>query len=280
MDFGARFENAKYKINRNDGSSSINDTKNTNNYAANIVISRKFMDTNNVYFKIERGFNSPSPYELTDKADGKNYSINNLKSEDYINYELGLKGLLFEQYASLSLFYTLTNNEINVNMSHYPVVKWNYENIAKTKRLGVELSFNQTLFDDRLNLFESFSYINAKVVKDNLNNYKDGQKIPNVSPFKFSLGANYKITDKISINTDYRYYSKTNWNYLKSNKQIEKKAYSLVDIGLNYDITKNISISLDAKNIFNTKYNLNCDDSNTCQVAPTSTYYLQVKARF
>lgn len=279
IDIGARLENSKYNINRSDGIATINDSKNTNNYGANIVLSHKFMDTNSVYFKFERGFNSPSPYELTDKADGKNYSINNLKSEDYLNYELGLKGLVFDQYASISLFYTLTNNEINVNMSHYPVVKWTYENIAKTKRYGVEISLNQSLLDDRLNLFETFSYIDAKVVKDNLNKYKEGQKIPNVSPYKISLGANYKITDKLSVNADYRFYSKTNWDYLNNNKQLEKKAYSLVDVGLNYDFTKNISLSLEAKNIFNTKYNLNCS-GQTCQVAPTSTYYMQVKARF
>lgn len=111
---GARVERAKYDAKRissqimkgsipqmNHTSMSSFSTKNThNNYALEITPNFKYSKSGNLYFKFERGYISPSPTQLTNKdiKTGK-YSFNNIKSETFQTYEIGLKDEIASNFS-------------------------------------------------------------------------------------------------------------------------------------------------------------------------------------
>lgn len=287
IDFGARYEKAKYDITRN----LYTDNASSSAFAFNTIFGVNIDDSNKIYAKIERGYTLAGAYERTDKINGK-YVTNDLKPEKYISYELGYKGLIANQFISMAAFYTTTKDEIYINfMKHYPNPEWAYQNISKTKRYGVELALNQSFLDDRLNLFENISYINAKVIDDKLKPYRNGKQIPQVSPFKASIGASYLVLDNLKLRGDYTYYSKTKWAFDEEfgkarGKQViplsenDKKAYGLLNLGATYTPIKNFDISLDIKNILGEKYNISCDSSGSCNPAAKQSFYVEFKYSF
>ncbi|MBZ7986670.1 TonB-dependent receptor [Campylobacter canadensis] len=284
LSFGLRFENSKYNVKRfSSNILALSDDNNYNNLAFNTIFSKALNDDLKAYFKFESGFSSPTPYELTDKVNNE-YKINNVKAEKYLTYELGLKGLVFDNFAQLAFFYTDTKDEIYINMTsgrppHATGLQWTYNNISKTQRYGAELSLNQMLLDDTLSLNESFSYINAKVKNDELNPYKNKQYIPLVPKYKINLNASYEFINNYFARINYSYLSKQNWDFAKDTNNNYQGGYGLVDIGFSIKAIKNLDINIDAKNIFAKEYNIYCSN-NLCQPAAKQTFYLETRYSF
>lgn len=292
VDFGARYERASYDINRvGSKGEAIVDDKNKNAWAANLIFSKNISDDSKIYFKTERGYTLPGAFELTDKADGITYTTNNLKPESYMNYELGYKGLILEQFVGASLFYTQTKDEIFNNMTFVPRngPKWTYENVAKTRRFGIEIFANQSFFDDELELYENFAYIDAKVKKDNIHPARNGEKIPQVSKFKATVGASYLLFDAFKLRGDYNYYSKSKWyfddKFGKSKQAIplsenDRKAYGILNLGFSYYPIKNLDVNFDIKNVLGEKYNLRCENDGKCNPTAKQSFYLELRYKF
>lgn len=294
VDFGARYERASYDIDRSDtkGLIKYSDSKSNNAWAANLVFGAKINDENKVYTKIERGYTLPGAYELTDK-DANGYKTNNLKPESYISYELGYKGLLAEQFFSATAFYTQTKDEIfHSFLTFLPTPTWVYQNISKTERYGIELAANQSFLDDNLNIYENLSYIKAKVKDDRLHPARKGEQIPQVSPFKATIGASYLMFDVFKIRGDYNYFSKSKWYFddefgkgrmgaqVVPLSENDKKAYGLLNLGLSYYPIKNLDINFDVKNVLGEKYNLSCGKDGKCNPAAKQSFYLEARYTF
>lgn len=284
LSFGVRFEHSKYDVKRfSMNTLALNDDNNYNNLAFNTVFSKALNDNLKAYFKFESGFSSPTPYELTDKVNNE-YKINNVKAEKYLTYELGLRGLVFNNFTQLAFFYTDTKDEIYINMTggrppHAQTLQWTYNNISKTQRYGAEFSLNQMFLDDTLVLNENFSYINAKVKNDELSPYKNKQLIPLVPKYKINLDASYEFINNYFARINYSYFSKQNWDFTTNEKQYYQGGYGLVDIGFSIKAIKNLDINLDAKNIFAKEYNLYCNN-NLCQPAAKQTFYVEARYNF
>lgn len=278
---GVRYERANYDVSRNssslsDGLSSISTSKNEDNYAIELATNYLYSDTGNTYIKYERGFTSPAPALLTNKSIDKGYYSNNLKSETYDTFEIGVKDFLYNSYVSATGFYTITNDEITTDMDGGmpPDYIDNY-NLDKTKRAGVELSATQWI--GKLTLSQSYSYINTEIdeFKNKGVTYTD-KKIANVPNNRFKFEAQYDFTKKISGNFETIY---TGSSYLNNeNKGGKQSGYIVTNIVGNYSFNNGLKIYAGINNLFNEKYyndvDYNSDGTFSYDPASERNYYI------
>lgn len=217
LSFGYRFERAQYEASRVSDMkgfrngipfppmtsyNAISDGRDIDNHAFEFTPNFRYSDTGNVYFKFERGYISPSPSQLTDKDQvTKQYKFNDLKSEKFNTYEIGLKDHVASMPVNATVFLTDTSDEIayaELGANHGDA--WKYYNIAKTRRYGFEFFSRQNVFD-RLILSQSYAYVNATIKKGN----NAGKEVPYVSKHKFIFGADYEIVNDLHVFADYKF---------------------------------------------------------------------------
>ena len=256
---GARVEHAVYNmiireafIRNNSNANQLDDSKATrNNFALEIMPNFKYSDNGNLYFKFERGYNSPNPMQLFDEISLGKYKTNNLKSEIFNTYEIGLKDTLFDSiHIATALFYTKTKDEIVLK-------NYNHLNMDKTRRLGFEIDLKEEIFDG-LKLTQSYSYINAK---ENSSQHDGYYSVPLVSKHKLAIGAIYEPVKNLSLFADMRYYSKQNyWDKFYNEQGIgvttseKSKSKTVVDVGANYEFNNGLSLGAGVNNLLNKKY--------------------------
>ena len=265
---GYRYEHADYDIHRTDGRNVINKNTKKSNNAYETGLNFKYSDTGNVYAKYERGYRSPSPTEMVDKSITKGYVLNNLKSEKYDTYEIGIKDMVGPSFVSLTGFYTKKNDEILIDMPSGHGLNWTYKNLQKTERKGVELFAEQYFGTFRVN--ESVSYVDAKISKGADKN----KKIPYVSKTKATLGANYEVLTGLNLTADLNYFSNSvDGNYEKI------KGYSTTDLGLSYAHKTGLGVQAGVKNVFGKKY-YRYKNGDSYIPEAERTYYVGVSYNF
>ena len=264
---GYRYEHADYDIYRTDGTNVINKKAKKNNSAYETGLNFKYSDTGNIYAKYERGYRSPSPTEMVDKSARYGYVLNNLKSEKYDTYEIGIKDMVGPSFVSLTGFYTKKNDEILINMLGHGI-NWTYKNLQETERKGVELFAEQYFGPFRVN--ESVSYVDAKISKGTDKN----KKIPYVSKTKATLGTNYEIVKGLNLMADLNYFS----NSVDSDYE-KIKGYSTTDLGISYAHKTGLGVQAGIKNIFDKKY-YKYKSGDSYVPESERTYYIGVSYNF
>ena len=265
---GYRYEHADYDIHRTDGRNVINKNTKKSNNAYETGLNFKYSDTGNVYAKYERGYRSPSPTEMVDKSITRGYVLNNLKSEKYDTYEIGIKDMIGPSFVSLTGFYTNKNDEILIDMPSGQGLNWTYKNLQKTERKGVELFVEQYFGTFRVN--ESVSYVDAKISKGADKN----KKIPYVSKTKATLGANYEVLTGLNLTADLNYFSNSvDGNYEKI------KGYSTTDLGVSYANKTGLGVQAGVKNVFGKKY-YRYKNGDSYIPEAERTYYVGVSYNF
>ena len=264
---GYRYEHADYDIYRTDGTNVINKKSKKNNSAYETGLNFKYSDTGNIYAKYERGYRSPSPTEMVDKSARYGYVLNNLKSEKYDTYEIGIKDMVGPSFVSLTGFYTKKNDEILINMLGHGI-NWTYKNLQETERKGVELFAEQYFGPFRVN--ESVSYVDAKISKGTDKN----KKIPYVSKTKATLGTNYEIVKGLNLMADFNYFS----NSVDSDYE-KIKGYSTTDLGISYAHKTGLGVQAGIKNVFDKKY-YKYKSGDSYVPESERTYYIGVSYNF
>ncbi|MFA3799516.1 TonB-dependent receptor [Leptotrichia hongkongensis] len=265
---GYRYEHADYDIHRTDGRNVINKNTKKSNNAYETGLNFKYSDTGNVYAKYERGYRSPSPTEMVDKSITRGYVLNNLKSEKYDTYEIGIKDMIGPSFVSLTGFYTKKNDEILIDMPSGHGLNWTYKNLQKTERKGLELFAEQYFGTFRIN--ESVSYVDAKISKGADKN----KKIPYVSKTKATLGANYEVLTGLNLTADLNYFSNSvDGNYEKI------KGYSTTDLGISYAHKTGLGVQAGVKNVFDKKY-YRYKNGDSYIPEAERTYYVGVSYNF
>ena len=265
---GYRYEHADYDIHRTDGRNVINKNTKKSNNAYETGLNFKYSDTGNVYAKYERGYRSTSPTEMVDKSITRGYVLNNLKSEKYDTYEIGIKDMIGPSFVSLTGFYTNKNDEILIDMPSGHGLNWTYKNLQKTERKGVELFAEQYFGTFRVN--ESVSYVDAKISKGADKN----KKIPYVSKTKATLGANYEVLTGLNLTADLNYFSNSvDGNYEKI------KGYSTTDLGVSYAHKTGLGVQAGVKNVFGKKY-YRYKNGDSYIPEAERTYYVGVSYNF
>lgn len=228
-------------------------THTRHNYALELTPRFAYSDTGNVYLKYEKGYFSPSPNSMTQRS-SLTYQPTNLKQEDYHTFEVGLKDFLGEHmFVSASAFYTLTLNEFYTIGNAHSVGGVQYGNYDFTQRAGIELFAEQYFLGDSLRFSESFTYIDAKILK--LNGTSVSYQIPYVSNYKATIGVSYAFNRFLSIWSQNTFYGaqKDIMQEKNANHQDTIPAYSLTDIGLNLKLG-DLSLSGGVRNVFDTFY--------------------------
>lgn len=292
---GARYENSLYYLTENKftiakGMFSIGkitsgqapqfktDT-NRNNYALELTPNFKYSDSGNVYLKYERGFITPSPNQMMN-SDKNGLYYNDLKPETYDTFELGWKDEFNFSYISATLYYTLSHNEININQIEHGSV-WEYTNLDKTQRLGIEVVAYQDFFQDRFHFNESIAYIyNTIMSGDN-----EGKNIPLVKDYKITLNLAYDIIKSenqlLSV-----LFNNSFFGPALDNSYAKIDPYILSNLGLNYKY-KGFRFDLGIQNLFNAEYYLDQLATSSDEYipagyipAPGRTYYAELRYEF
>lgn len=282
---GARYEYALYRQRSQSASittgvlsyQSAFDTH-SNNFALELTPNIKYSDTGRFYAKYERGYISPTPYQFrqSERVGGVSvYSMNqNLKSEHYDTYEIGLSDYLFGFYGlDLALFYTLSTDEITSrNSGQNPHLSgFGFYNLDKTRRYGLEMNLRQD-FDD-LSFYESLAFVDARIVGGDL----DGKRIPLVSKIKATAGVSYELIDDLNVFMDLTYASKSRED---ARNLYWVKEHFLADIGATYTY-KNLNVFAGVKNLFDYRYFISQSASSDLFIpADGRSYYLELKYKF
>lgn len=260
----------------------------TNNFAGEIGLTYKYSDTGSVYSRYERGFISPLPTQLTNKINnGKTteYQSSNLDSETIDSIEFGVRDFIGNSYVSATVFASQTNDEIATldrNADNPATKLWRFVNIGKTRRVGAELYSEQ--YFDKLTLNQSVSYVNAEITKVGSVNkdagetyLEKGDKVPMVSDWKITLGADYKLTDKLSVGAGYTYNSGYERRELAESGKVPKttkiSGYGVADAYIQYSVNDNFILKGGVNNLFNEEYNY-YETSSTSIPAPERNYYI------
>lgn len=256
----------------------------TNNFAGEIGLTYKYSDTGSVYSRYERGFISPLPTQLTNKTK-EGYQNSNLDSETIDSIEFGVRDFIGNSYVSATVFASQTNDEIAIldrNADNPATKLWRFVNIGKTRRVGAELYSEQ--YFDKLTLNQSVSYVNAEITKVGSVNkdagetyLEKGDKVPMVSDWKITLGADYKLTEKLSVGANYTYNSGYERRELAGNGEVPKttkiSGYGVTDAYIQYSVNENFILKGGINNLFNEEYNY-YETSSTSIPAPERNYYV------
>ncbi|WP_291256735.1 TonB-dependent receptor [Fusobacterium sp.] len=244
---GFRYEYADYDLYRKYSKLLIDKTVSEDNFALELVTNYLYSDTGNIYARIERGFTSPKPTDLFDRENNQ-YTLNDLKSEKYLTYEIGARDYIYDSLVGITGFYTTTEDEIYKDTHG---INFNFKNIGKTERYGVELSAEQ--YFDKLTLREGYSYIKTKIKEtaSGESNTK-GKEIGNVPNHKLSLSLDYKLNDKVSLSSTTVYSAKYYLN--NSNTGGKQNSYTVTNVTINYYPIPTLKLYTGINNIFNEKY--------------------------
>ena len=283
---GIRYERANYKTERKNhtngkiqikpfilpkpiekninSNSSKSFSKHDDNLAYELSANWLYSDTGKTYVRYEKGFTSAPPSLLTNKLPSGDYVLNDLEAETYDNFEIGLSDYIGITSINASIFYTVTKDEITQDMYKGMPPKWVYNyNLGKTERIGFELKTEQ--YFDKLTLSQSYSYINTEIKdgkraeRDNETGEKtgktidySGKHIANVPEHKLNLGANYAITDKLSVGGDVIYMSGI---YVNNQNQGGKvNSHTVVNVRARYAFENGLDVYAGVNNLFDKKY--------------------------
>ena len=271
---GFREEWAKYTIDRTDGTYALNKDDNDSNSAWELALNYLYRDTGNVYVRYEHGFLSPTPTQLTNKDPLTGYYLNDLKSETYDTYEIGMKDVVLGSYVSLTGFYTKTKDEISQVFTSGHGMGWEFYNLDETERYGIEAFAEQYFGPVTIN--ESIAYIDAEITSGS----KKGQNIPYVSDIKATIGVKYEIIKNLNAGLNFNYYGDAED---AAGKKVD--AYSTTDFVVSYDFENGIGIIAGVNNLFNEKYNTYQSTSTSTGVteykpADEINYYVGVRYAF
>lgn len=271
---GVRYEYADYSIYRKEGKTNPIDSNRTmNNFAYEFVGNYLYSNTGNVYGKIERGFTSPAPTQLSDKKNGA-YIGNNLDSETYITYEIGGKDYILGSIVNGAIYLTDTSDEITTSISGMQTIT--NKNIGKTRRYGLEVSAEQYL--GKLTLREGYSYIRTEILDDDNKTLK-GNEIANVPQHKLSLNLDYQINEKINLSSTTTYSAKYYLN--NENTGGKQNSYTTTNLTINYYPVPALRLYTGINNIFNEKYYTSIsDDGLEFDPAPERNFVLGFRYNF
>lgn len=271
---GVRYEYSEYSIYRKEGKTNPIDSNRTmNNFAYEFVGNYLYSNTGNVYGKIERGFTSPAPTQLSDKKNGA-YIGNNLDSETYITYEVGGKDYILGSIVNGAIYLTDTSDEITTSISGMQTIT--NKNIGKTRRYGLEVSAEQYL--GKLTLREGYSYIRTEILDDDNKTLK-GNEIANVPQHKLSLNLDYQINEKINLSSTTTYSAKYYLN--NENTGGKQNSYTTTNLTINYYPVPALRLYTGINNIFNEKYYTSIsDDGLEFDPAPERNFVLGFRYNF
>lgn len=239
---GYRRENVKYEDQHNKNSSY---NKEFDNDIFELGANYLYSDTGSIYLNFVQTFRTPNMDEL-------NAWKGNFNQQETRTYELGIKDMYKNTYASTSVFLIDTKDEIYYDKEekadNNPYWNANKNFDGKVRRIGVQASLQH--YFDKLTLRENLSYIQPKVTSGKY----DGKEFAGVSRWNVNLGATYNFTEKLLLNVDMYYSSKSYASDDFANKFGKENSYVTFDTNIKYKINNGLEVYGGIKNLFDKEY--------------------------
>lgn len=187
-------------------------------------------DAWNLYFSAGRGFETPTINELSYRSvNGSQTGLNlGLKPSTSDTFELGSKTRLGYGLLTAALFQTNTDNELVVAESSNG--RSVYKNAGKTRRRGVELSFDQQ-FAENWQLKMAWTYLDASYRNETCDNTGNctpaGNRLPGVAKNMGYASLGWLPEQGLHAGADVRYMSS-----IQADDENDAKAPSYTVAGL------------------------------------------------
>jgi len=261
FNFAIRADKVKYDIENQVPQKISNDIT---DYSWNITPLYYLTPSSSLYFSASKSYWHPTLiyYKYAMEKDSPLNKPEDLKSEEYLTYELGYKAA-FNSKLNLALsIYSM--NVKDKYMSLYDGSSWKgYKNIGDSDHKGVELEANGKLssfFGYRFQgTYQSAKWDNASFrayewgatqSDDSLENFDiSGKTVPHVPKFTSTLGLDFYFLEFFKLSADANYYDKQEIDVLN---RYQTDAYTTLDLRLSYK-RENYRIWVSAFNLLDRK---------------------------
>jgi len=250
LQFGLRAEDAHIRTETATTGTVLNFKQNYFRIYPSVYLSDKITDNQTIQISYTRRVSRPRDRQISpflDRSNRQNYQQGNpaLQPEDTHAFELSYINYYKALTLTSSLYYRLTNNDIQRVQSRYnntdTITLTRFENINLASNAGYELVAKlttSTKLDLTGNINAFYRYIQADVAKN----------IRESSGFSFNgnLTVNYKPVKKLGIQLRSEYEGQQ-----VTAQGVDKPVFTM-DAGLRYDITSALSLSGNSRDLFNT----------------------------
>lgn len=240
------------------------------NTAGELSVAYQYGTIGRVFARWERGFTSPDGQQIADEISGpsgKVYQATSAQEEHYNLYELGMRDKIGATAVNLTLFASMTSNEIN-RPYFFGAYGPEYKsfNMFNVRRRGVELTLQQRL--GKLDLTEGYTYLHGRRTytaqgravldaygEDAIDFTNSG--LMSVPKHKAVIQANYAFDKKWSVGAKYTYFGSYN-NFVKESKRNDEgsiiESYGLLDVNVKFRQNENLEWYGGVTNVLNKTY--------------------------
>lgn len=189
-------------------------------------------------------------------AEAAVFSQDSFDKEVATNYEIGMKGELFDRRLTFTLagFITdLTNTQqyrFDPNASIASI-----DSVDASRIKGFEFDM-QARLTDTFTLFGGYGYVDSKITRFLADPRLVGNRMPNTAKYNSVLGGQLAqpVTDKLTLNARAEWTrSGSMWFDIQNTPNTDRDAVDLVNVRLGVS-TDQFEVSLWSRNLFNKKY--------------------------
>ena len=291
----------RYDITKYDVTSDVPDgvKKKFKKLSWDVAPSYSFTENSNLYFSTGLSYWYPNVYYFTSAME-KDYAGNlpeDLKPEEYMNYEIGFKHRLAKCFNySISLYRSNVDNKYMPYYNDSGSFK-GYKHIGNSIHQGVELEADGKplgWFGYRLGLAwidaewdsaETKLYVHGATPAADSSEMVDisGKKVYRVPEYEYTVGFDFYPAEQFILSVDIHGFGK---QYIDALNRYENKAVTLVDAKVQYSVNENWKLyllgsnifNIDHESIFNTKGKRNSDGSADNSYYPKDGRYLELGA--
>ena len=215
--------------------------KDFKNNSFEFAVNYLYSDTGSIYASFEQSFRTPHIWDLS-TTNLSEFDVQTTKA-----YELGIKDMYKNTYASASVFLIDTEDEIYYDkFSNGYGENKNFD--GEVRRIGAQASFQH--YFNKLTLRENITYIQPKITSG----IYDGKEFAGVSRWNLNIGATYNITEKLMLNGDMYYLSGAYNQDDFSNKDGRDGDYVTFDINTRYKVNSGLEVYAGIRNLFDKEY--------------------------
>ncbi|MFL5810517.1 MAG: TonB-dependent receptor, partial [Flavisolibacter sp.] len=257
-----------------------------NGLAPRFALMKRFGQTS-IYTSVSKGFSPPATAELLPTGGAINLE---LEAENGINYELGYKGRLKNDFSfDMNFFLFELSNTIvqrrDAGGGDY------FSNAGKTNQKGAELSLTYPLFEKSLHLSNGLAWISYTYHHFEYREFKQlntdfsGNELPGVAPNTISAGYDLHLKNGFFAGLNYYFSDKLPLN--DANTAFAED-YHLVGAKLGYEKllkeTWDFRITIGADNLLDQRYSLGNDingfGGRYYNAAPGRNYFLSLMVKW
>ncbi len=186
------------------------------------------------------------------------------------SFEAGVRGTLWKDLAwNVTFFHTINNNDIIFQSTGGTTSNIGFfDNIGDTRRLGVEVNLRGKLWDDRINWYTNYSFIDATFqdsftinspTHPNANDsgliqVDKGDRIPGIPQHQLNAGLEVTLFKGMKVGADILFNSGQHVRGDEGNYLSELEPYWVLNLHGSYAVTDNFSLFVVMENVADNKY--------------------------